>query len=114
MLNCHQSQFYEWLPYNAGYLDQVPAGDEDRRQWLAERFRQRIQPLADRYRDLLIRTYGPEQGASARYIEAFEISEYGAPLDALEWMRLFPFLPTGSSTISLFTRKAWVDLPQAE
>ena len=26
MLHCHQSQFYEWLPYNAGYLDQVPAG----------------------------------------------------------------------------------------
>ena len=27
MLHCHQSQFYEWLPYNAGYLDQVPQED---------------------------------------------------------------------------------------
>ena len=27
MLHCHQSQFYEWLPYNAGHLDQVPEGD---------------------------------------------------------------------------------------
>ena len=27
MLHCHQSQFYEWLPYNAGYLDQVPQGE---------------------------------------------------------------------------------------
>ena len=63
MLHCHQSQFYEWLPYNAGYLDQVPEGDQDRRQWLADRVGRRIQPLAHRYRDLVIRTYGPERGA---------------------------------------------------
>ena len=30
MLHCHASQFYEWLPYNAGYLDQVPQGDAER------------------------------------------------------------------------------------
>ena len=35
MLHCHESQFYEWLPYNGGYLDQVPAGGTARRQWLA-------------------------------------------------------------------------------
>src|SRR5262245_13717864 len=59
MLHRHQSQFYEWLPYNAGHLDQVPAGEEERRSWLGERFRRRIRPLADRYRDLVVRTYGP-------------------------------------------------------
>jgi N-acetylglucosamine malate deacetylase 1 len=114
MLHCHQSQFYEWLPYNAGYLDQVPVGDNDRRQWLADRFGQRILPLAERYRDVVIRTYGPEHGAQVRYIEVFEISEYGAPLDVPEWTRLFPFLPAGSSTISPFTRKEWVDMPEAK
>src|SRR5262245_37913250 len=36
MLHCHVSQFYEWLPYNVGRLDQVPKGDAERRQWLAE------------------------------------------------------------------------------
>jgi LmbE family N-acetylglucosaminyl deacetylase len=114
MLHCHQSQFYEWLPYNAGYLGQVPEGDDDRRQWLADRVRRRIHPLADRYRDLVIRTYGPERGVRVRYIDAFEISEYGAPLDAQAWARLFPFLPTGSSAVSPFTRKEWVDIPEAE
>ena len=63
MLHCHQSQFYEWLPFNAGYLDQVPADDQARRDWLAERMGRRIRPLADRYRDLVIRTYGQEHGA---------------------------------------------------
>jgi len=114
MLHCHQSQFYEWLPYNAGYLDQVPEGDEDRRQWLADRVGRRIRPLADRYRDQVIRTYGPDRGARVRYIDAFEISEYGAPLDARAWTRLFPFLPAGSSAVSPFTRKEWVDIPEAE
>ena len=62
MLHCHESQFYEWLPYNAGYLDQVPKDDAARRSWLADRMARRIGPLADRYRDLVIRTYGEEHG----------------------------------------------------
>ena len=111
MLHRHQSQFYEWLPYNAGFLEQVPEEDSDRQQWLAERYAQRIRPLADRYRDLVIRTYGKERGDRVRLIEAFEISEYGAPLDARARARLFPFLPAAGLAVSPFTRKDWVDIP---
>jgi N-acetylglucosamine malate deacetylase 1 len=114
MLHCHQSQFYEWLPYNAGYLDQVPIGEAERRRWLAERISRRIRPLADRYRDLLVRTYGPERGNRVEYIEAFEVSEYGAPLDAEARARLFPFLPADSQVDSGFVRKEWVDIPEEE
>jgi N-acetylglucosamine malate deacetylase 1 len=112
MLHCHQSQFYEWLPWNAGYVDQVPSTDADRRAWLAERIQRRIRPLADRYRELVVATYGPERGPQVRYIEAFEVSEYGAPLDSAARQRLFPFLPAGTSTA--FTRKEWVDIPEDE
>lgn len=114
MLHCHQSQFYEWLPYNAGYLDQVPAGEAERRRWLAERIGRRIRPLADRYREQLLRTYGAERGSQVEYIEAFEVSEYGAPLDAAERSRLFPFLPASSLVGSAFVRKEWVDIPEDE
>jgi LmbE family N-acetylglucosaminyl deacetylase len=114
MLHCHQSQFYEWLPYNAGYLDQVPVGEAERRRWLAERMSRRIRPLADRYRELLVRTYGPERGGQVKYIEAFEVSEYGAPLDIAARTRLFPFLPTSSSVSSPFVSKEWVDIPESE
>jgi N-acetylglucosamine malate deacetylase 1 len=113
MLACHRSQFFEWLPYNAGYLDQVPPEDDARRSWLAERLRQRIQPMAERCRDLLVKTYGEEQGRGAQLVEAFEVSEYGAPLDAAARARLFPFLPAGSRADSPFTRKEWVDLPSS-
>ncbi len=114
MLHCHQSQFYEWLPYNAGYLDQVPAAEAERRRWLAERIGRRIAPLANRYRDLLVRTYGPVRGGQVKSIEAFEVSEYGAPLDAAARARLFPFLPAGSGAGSTFVGKEWVDIPEEE
>ena len=111
MLNCHASQFYEWLPYNAGYLGQVPAINESRRAWLAERIGRRIRSLADRYRELVIETYGSERGQQIQYIEAFEVSEYGAPLDSAARRRLFPFLPA-SAPDKAFTRKEWVDMPE--
>jgi LmbE family N-acetylglucosaminyl deacetylase len=114
MLHCHESQFYEWLPYNAGYPEQVPREDDARRAWLAGRMRERLAPLADRYRDLIVRTYGTEHGGRVRLIEAFEVSEYGAPLDAAARARLFPFLPPDSGMTSPFTRKQWVDLPEEE
>ncbi|WP_435010728.1 PIG-L deacetylase family protein [Tundrisphaera lichenicola] len=111
MLHCHQSQFYEWLPFNAGNMGEVPEGDDARKAWLAGRIRSRIAPLADRHRDLLLRTYGPEAGARVRYIEAFEVSEYGAPLDLEARSKLFPFLPASSTASSPFAKKEWVDVP---
>lgn len=114
MLHRHESQFYEWLPYNAGYPEQVPTGDGARRAWLAGRMRERLEPLADRYRDLIVQTYGTEHGGGVRLIEAFEVSEYGAPLDPDARARLFPFLPAESRMTSPFTRKQWVDLPEGE
>jgi LmbE family N-acetylglucosaminyl deacetylase len=114
MLHCHESQFYEWIPYNAGYLDQVPEEEAERRDWLAQRLHRRLRPLADRYRDLLIQTYGPERARQVEYIEAFEVSEFGAPLDAAARARLFPFLPAASPASSSFVRKEWVDIPEEE
>jgi LmbE family N-acetylglucosaminyl deacetylase len=114
MLHCHASQFYEWLPYNAGSLDQVPEGDAARRSWLAARVGRRVRRLADRYRELIVQTYGPERGPRVEYVEAFEVSEYGAPLDAAARARLFPFLPADVSAGSPFTRKEWVDIPEED
>ena len=113
MLHCHASQFYEWLPFNAGTLAEVPATDAARREWLIGRMRRRIGPLADRYRDLVTRTYGEARGARVQLIEAFEVSEYGAPLDAAARTRLFPFLPEAAPGAS-FQRKEWADIPDAD
>jgi N-acetylglucosamine malate deacetylase 1 len=87
MLHCHASQFYEWLPFNGVLPATVPLEDEARRAWLADWFRRRLAPLADRYRARLLEDYG-EAGRKVEFVEAFEVSEYGAPLAedlAEEW-----------------------------
>ena len=92
MLHRHTSQVYEWLPYNQGVLDTVPRGEEERRAWLRHAYAPRSVALAERYRDLLIALYGPQRGAQTRHAEAFEASEYGAPLTAEACARFFPFV----------------------
>jgi LmbE family N-acetylglucosaminyl deacetylase len=91
-LDAHESQMYEWLPYNRNELDQVPADAEARRVWLRERwYGPRGHRLADEHRDLLIARYGPERGGKVQFAEAFEGSEYGSPLTEEAIKRLFPF-----------------------
>ena len=94
LLDCHKSQFYDWLAWNHDYADQLPADAAGRRRWLGEWFRRRIAPLADRYREQLIALYGPEHGRRVKYAEAFEPCEYGTPLTNENRPRLFPFLPS--------------------
>jgi N-acetylglucosamine malate deacetylase 1 len=93
MLCCHVSQFFEWLPYNAGVLHDVPAGDAQRRAWLQEQVAARLKYQADRFRKLLMLQYGDDRGQRVEYAEAFEGCEYGSPLDAAARQRLFAFVP---------------------
>lgn len=90
MLACHVSQFFEWLPYNTGRLDEVPADTAARREWLGREVKQRLREQADRFRDALVQRYGPERGAAVEFAEGFEACEYGSPLDAAAIDRLFP------------------------
>lgn len=91
MLHCHTSQFYEWLPYNSGTLNSVPDGEVNRREWLAERLRNRFSNIADQYRHRLIELYGEQIGSNIEYAEAFESCEYGSSLTPENIPTLFPF-----------------------
>ena len=90
MLHCHESQMYEWLPYDGGYEDEIPEGDAERLSWLQARTERRDGAVADRFRDLLIERYGETEGQTVRCAEAFEVSEYGRGLAAEEVDRCFP------------------------
>ncbi len=92
MLACHESQVFEFLPFNQGIADQVPGEAEDRWHWLREWYTRIIRPRADRFRTELIAQYGLPRGAEIECMEAFEISEYAAPLDSESRARLFWFL----------------------
>jgi LmbE family N-acetylglucosaminyl deacetylase len=89
MLNCHTSQFYEWLPYNSGTTVDVPAAADARRAWLAVQTRQRLGRRADKFRDMLMARYGKRRGSEVRCAEAFEACEYGAAFNDQAIDRLF-------------------------
>ncbi len=91
MLACHESQVFEWLPYNQRIEDQVPQDAAERLDWLRQWYAQRPRQVAQRFREALLEQYGPA-GDAVEYAEAFEVSEYASPLDACARRRLFPML----------------------
>ena len=96
MLVCHESQWFEWLPYDLGGLDEVervPEGAAGRREWFAEKMRARFGGVADQGREKLIETYGEERGKAVKCAEVLMLSEYGGRLEPEQMPQLFPFLP---------------------
>ncbi|HUX96454.1 MAG TPA: PIG-L family deacetylase [Bacteroidales bacterium] len=90
MYHQHTSQMYEWLPYNRGNLDQVPATEKERRVWLGET--RKGGSDATPYRTKLIELYGMEKGSTIKYCEAFQDSGYGVRLTKENMKTYFPFL----------------------
>ena len=87
--DAHASQFYEWLPWVDGRLDQVPKDPEARRKWVAS---QRVRPISPATLATLTKWYGADRAKQARYVESFELCEYGRQPDDNEIRRLFPML----------------------
>ncbi len=91
MMHCHESQFYEWLPFNQGIADQVPVDPEQRKEWLVSWRLPYFEKVANEYRQVLIELYGEQKGRAVRYAEAFEGCEYGAGFVKDDIPELFPF-----------------------
>ena len=90
MIQCHSSQFFEWLPYLDGTLDQVPQSDTDRRNWLIQTWDPWMLRMTDCCREQLFARYGDEKAKQIRYAETFEICEYGNQPTSEELKSLFP------------------------
>jgi LmbE family N-acetylglucosaminyl deacetylase len=73
-MDAHASQFYEWLPWVDHRLDQVPKDPAERKKWLSN---MRVQPIADAVRKTLVEELGADAAAKVKYVESFELCEYG-------------------------------------
>ena len=87
-MSAHESQFFEWLPWTNGTLENVPKTEAERLKWLAE---WRKPGINDKTRESLIKWYGKEKADEAKYAESFEICEYGRRPSDEEIRKLFPF-----------------------
>lgn len=85
-MDAHASQFYEWLPWVAGTLKDVPHDAEARRNWLGETW---AHPINGAVRAALVARYG-EKGRAAKHAEAFELCEYGRQATKVELQEIFP------------------------
>ena len=88
-LDAHVSQFYEWLPWHSGILDQVPKDSEGRLAWLKSA---RNFSIREGWRDTARARYG-DAADQIENAEAFEVTEYGVQPDEDEIRRLLPFFP---------------------
>ena len=86
-LDAQVSQMYEWLPWVAGNLDQVPKAPAARKEWLSKERGGRISAAL---RVALTNRYGPDQGPKIQHAEAFQLCEYGTRASLDELQKLFP------------------------
>ena len=87
------SQFYEGgVEGSPALLPSDPDGQKQRRQQVRDSFTGRQAGLTKRFQKKLADWYAPEKAAEIKYVEAFEICEYGSQPDKKELKRLFPFL----------------------
>ncbi len=87
MVNCHESQMYEW---NLRFSEPIE-GDEARLEFLCEGLTRRFGNLAEDVRECLVEWYGEEHGNAVRTAESVMISEYGSVPDEDRLRELFLF-----------------------
>ncbi|MEN6535136.1 MAG: PIG-L deacetylase family protein [Bryobacteraceae bacterium] len=86
-MDAHTSQFYEWLPWLEDKLDEVPPDPIERKKWLSL-YLQRV--LVNDFHEMVESRYGKERASEAKFVEGFEVCEYGRQPSPEELDRIFP------------------------
>jgi len=85
------SQFFEWLPWNEGWENDIPSEQAQRLKTVEDRYMSWSK--IDNFKKGASKWYSSTQLKNIRYVETFEICEYGYIPGKEEIKRLFPMLP---------------------
>lgn len=88
-MSAHESQFFDWLPWTSGNLDQVPKDDKGRLEMLAN---WRGGGLPNKATMECLKKWYGDKASITKHAEGFEICEYGKQPTDEEIRRLFPML----------------------
>jgi len=89
-MDAMDSQMYEWLPWIAGYLNEVPADKTARFEWLKKWRGPGMMEWTGKGRDVLAERYGAAHAKKVVFAEIFELCEYGRQPSREELWQLFP------------------------
>ncbi|MEE9372466.1 MAG: PIG-L family deacetylase [Saprospiraceae bacterium] len=94
-LDAHSSQMYEWGPWTNGREESValvPTGKKERRAWLSKRVKRNPGKMTEARKEALEKLYGKAAAKNIKYVEAFEIAEYGLQPSQAQLLKFFPML----------------------
>jgi LmbE family N-acetylglucosaminyl deacetylase len=89
-MSAHESQYFEWLPWTNGTLDQVPAGKEERLKFLAGRY---DGDQANKVvKECLAKWYDTDKAAKIVHAETFRFTPFSRRPGKEEILKLFPVI----------------------
>jgi LmbE family N-acetylglucosaminyl deacetylase len=94
-LHAHTSQMYEWLPWTNGgdaNVAKIPTSTKERREWLAKRTKSRSGIINSEKMNSLEKWYGKDLAKKVKYVESFEVAEYGMQPTDKDLREFFPML----------------------
>ena len=94
-LHAHTSQMYEWLPWTNGgdaNVAKIPTSTKERREWLAKRTKSRSGIINPEKMNSLEKWYGKDLAKKVKYVESFEVAEYGMQPTDKDLREFFPML----------------------
>ena len=94
-LHAHTSQMYEWLPWTNGgdaSVAKIPTSNKERREWLANKTKNRSSAISSEKMASLVKWYGKDIAEKVKYVESFEVAEYGMQPTDKDLRMFFPML----------------------
>ena len=94
-LHAHTSQMYEWLPWTNGgdaSVAKIPTSNKERREWLANKTKNRSSTISSEKMASLVKWYGKDIAEKVKYVESFEVAEYGMQPTDEDLRMFFPML----------------------